>query len=161
MTSGTANASSNFELIIKWTTDWYHAITVKCGSSPIQMYVTVGRDRLCLILWHVVMPPITRGQTWLFQPLPKTGRNQSDSGYRGLEEEDCKLSNSVLVEVGGPVVWSSTLHAELPEFECSSRWLLKCYTFNQFLHLVMLCTVWLRIFALKSRHLFIEEVILF
>ena len=40
----------------------------KCGCSPIQMYVTVGRDRLCLILWHVVMPPIARGQTWLFQP---------------------------------------------------------------------------------------------
>ena len=65
----------------------------KCGSSPIQMYVTVGRDRLCLILWHVVMPPIARGQTWLFQPLPvstvpNTGRNQFDSGYRGLDEKD-------------------------------------------------------------------------
>ena len=38
------------------------------------------------------MPPITCGQTWLFQPLPmstvpNTGRNQSDSGYRGLDEE--------------------------------------------------------------------------
>ena len=38
-------------------------------------------------------PPIARGQTWLFQPLavstmPNTGRNQSDSGYRGLDEED-------------------------------------------------------------------------
>ena len=38
------------------------------------------------------MPPIARGQTWLFQPLPvstvpNTGRNQSDSGYRGLDEE--------------------------------------------------------------------------
>ena len=35
---------------------------------------------------------IARGQTWLFQPLPvstvpNTGRNQSDSGYRGLDEE--------------------------------------------------------------------------
>ena len=69
----------------------------KCGSSPIQMYVTVGRDRLCLILWHVVMPPIARGQTWLFQPLPvstvpNTGRNQSDSGYRGLDEEEDSTS---------------------------------------------------------------------
>ena len=57
------------------------------------MYVTVGRDRLCLILGHVVMPPIARGQTWLFQTLPvstvpNTGRNQSDSGYRGLDEEE-------------------------------------------------------------------------
>ena len=55
------------------------------------MYVTVGRDRLCIILWHVVMPPIARGLTWLFQPLPvstvpNTGSNQSDSGHRGLDE---------------------------------------------------------------------------
>ena len=40
------------------------------------------------------MPPIARGQTWLFQPspvstVPKTGRNQSDnSGYRGLDDEE-------------------------------------------------------------------------
>ena len=39
------------------------------------------------------MPPTARGQTWVFQPLPvstvpNTGRNQSDSGYRGLDE-DC------------------------------------------------------------------------
>ena len=39
------------------------------------------------------MPPIARGQTWLFRPLPvstvpNTGRNQSDSGYRGLDEEE-------------------------------------------------------------------------
>ena len=59
------------------------------------------------------------------------------------------------------MVWCSTVHAELPEFESSSRLFFKCYTFNQFLHLVMLCTVLLRIFARKSRHLFIEEVILF
>ena len=37
--------------------------------------------------------PIAHGQTWLFQPLPvstvpNTGRNQSDSGYRGLDEEE-------------------------------------------------------------------------
>ena len=37
-------------------------------------------------------PPIARGQTWLFQPLslstvPNTGRNQSDSGYRGIGED--------------------------------------------------------------------------
>ena len=65
----------------------------KCGSSHIQMYVTVGRYRLCLILWHVVMHPTARGQTWLLQPLPvstvpNTERNQSDSGFRGLDEED-------------------------------------------------------------------------
>ena len=42
------------------------------------------------------MPPIAHGQTWLFQPLPvstvpNTGRNQSDSGYRGLNEEGRNL----------------------------------------------------------------------
>ena len=40
----------------------------KCGNSLIQMYVPVGRDRLCLILWHVLMPPITRGQTGYANP---------------------------------------------------------------------------------------------
>ena len=72
----------------------------KGGSYPIRMYVTVGRDRLCIILWHVVMPPIARGQTWLFQPLPvstvpNTGRNQSDSGYRGLDEENWHFTKSM------------------------------------------------------------------
>ena len=57
------------------------------------MYVTVGRDILCIILLNAVMPPIARGQTWFFQPLPvstvpNTGRNQYDSGYRGFDEED-------------------------------------------------------------------------
>ena len=57
------------------------------------MYVTVGRDRLCLILWDVVMPPIARGQSWLCQPLsvsnvPSTGGNLSNSNYRGLDEEE-------------------------------------------------------------------------
>ena len=58
---------------------------MKCGSKAIQMYV--GRDRLCI---NVVMPHITRGHTWLFQPLPvsmpNTGRNLSNSDYRGLDE---------------------------------------------------------------------------
>ena len=41
----------------------------------------------------MVMPPITRGQTWLCQPLPvstvpNTGRNVSNSNCRGLDEEE-------------------------------------------------------------------------
>ena len=65
----------------------------KCGSSLIQMYVTVGRDRQCLILWRMLMPPIACGQTWLCHPLPvstvpNTGRNLSKSKYRGLNEEE-------------------------------------------------------------------------
>ena len=39
------------------------------------------------------MPPIARGQAWLYQPspvstVPNTGRNQSNSNYRGLDEEE-------------------------------------------------------------------------
>ena len=42
------------------------------------------------------MPPIVHGQTWLFQPLPvstvpNTGRNLSNSNYRGLDEEEERL----------------------------------------------------------------------
>ena len=45
------------------------------------------------------MPPIARGQTWLFQPLPistvpNTARNQSDSGYRGVDEDECLAAAS-------------------------------------------------------------------
>ena len=62
-----------------------------CESSLIQMHVTVVRDRLCIILWHVVMPPIARGHTWLYQPLPvstvpNSGRNLSKRGHD--EDED-------------------------------------------------------------------------
>ena len=35
-----------------------------------QTDVTVRIDILCIILWHVIMPRIARGQTWLSQPLP-------------------------------------------------------------------------------------------
>ena len=43
-------------------------------------------------------PAIARGQTWLLQPVPvptvpNTGRNQSDSAYRGLDEEDWRLGS--------------------------------------------------------------------
>ena len=48
------------------------------------------------------MPPIARGQTWLCQPLPvstvpNTGRNLSNSNYRGLNEEDYLSVNLILV----------------------------------------------------------------
>ena len=42
---------------------------------------------LRLILWHVMLPPIARGQTWLSHLLP-VGRNLSNSSYRGLYEEE-------------------------------------------------------------------------
>ena len=43
------------------------------------------------------MPAIARGQTWLCQPLPVstvsiTGRNLSNSNYRGLDGEEEQLS---------------------------------------------------------------------
>ena len=52
----------------------------------------------------MVIPPIARGQTWLFQPLPvstvpNTGRNQSDSGYRGLDEDGLHFSDEYLVQI--------------------------------------------------------------
>ena len=55
------------------------------------MYVTVGRDGLSYDIG--VMPQIVRVQTWLCQPLPvstvpDTGRNLSNSNYRGLDEEE-------------------------------------------------------------------------
>ena len=56
------------------------------------MYVTVGRVRLCIILWLAIMPPIARGLICLVQPLTvstvsNTGRNLPKSSYRGLEEQ--------------------------------------------------------------------------
>ena len=43
------------------------------------------------------MPPIARGQIWLCQPLPvstvpNTGRNLSNSNYRGLDGEEEQIS---------------------------------------------------------------------
>ena len=54
------------------------------------------------------MPPIARGQTWLFQPLPvstvpNTGRNQSDSGYRGLDEEEVAMNDVIDKHIGKKV----------------------------------------------------------
>ena len=50
-------------------------------------------------MYHLMirlMPPIARGQTWLFQPLhvstvPNTGRNMSNSDCLGLDEEESEL----------------------------------------------------------------------
>ena len=78
-----------------------------------RLRVQKGRCRAMMIMWklshrhvcdcgerqtmsHIMTcgdAPIARGRTWLFQPLPvstvpKTGRYQSDSGYRGLDEEE-------------------------------------------------------------------------
>ena len=69
----------------------YNMVQFECLSTCVQCshcsYIT---------LWHVVMPPIARGLTWLCQPLPvstvpNTGRNLSNSrpthNCRGLDEE--------------------------------------------------------------------------
>ena len=62
----------------------------KLSHTPMWLW----GERLCLIIWHVVMPPIARGQTGTCQSLPvstvpNTGRNLSNSkpNYRGLDEE--------------------------------------------------------------------------
>ena len=56
------------------------------------MYVTMGRDRLCVTLCHVVMPLFGHGPSWQCQPLPVSTvpnivRNLSNSNYRGPDEE--------------------------------------------------------------------------
>ena len=61
-----------------------HLCTIQCSHCS------------CITLWHVVMPPIARGQTWLCQPLPvstvpNTGRNISNSNCRGLDVEEERL----------------------------------------------------------------------
>ena len=77
----------------------------KCGSSLIHMYLIVVRDRLRLILWHVVMPPIARGPTSLCQPLPvptgpNTGRNLSNSKYRGIDGDHIIQTQTFLCSTG-------------------------------------------------------------
>ena len=90
----------------------------KCGSYHIRMYVTVGGDRLCLLLWHVVMPPIARGQTWLCLPLPvstvrNTGRNISNSNYRRLSMK----KNYIFRFWSAPVVTALHLNHHRPNMQ--------------------------------------------
>ena len=66
---------------------------------------------------------IARGQTWLFQPLPvstvpNTGRNQSDSRYRGLDEED-----TVTATIGclACISFSTTVATDCIHYKRSSR----------------------------------------
>ena len=56
----------------------YNMVQFKCLSTCAQC-----SHCSCITFWHVVMPPIARGQTWLCQPLPvstvpNTGRNLSN-----------------------------------------------------------------------------------
>ena len=75
---------------------------------------------LCLILWHVVMPPIARGQTWLYQPspvstVPNTGRNLSNSnyGWHDEEEEGYEMREELLR-------WRKTSYCRCHELKCSA-----------------------------------------
>ena len=59
-----------------------HTDVCECGERQTMSHLMTCGDA-----------PIARGQTWLFQPLPvstvpNTGRNQYDSGHRGLDEEE-------------------------------------------------------------------------
>ena len=62
----------------------------KLNHTDVGAYVAVARYILCT--YHV-MSPIARRVTRLFQPLPvstvpNTGRNLSNSNYRGLDEQE-------------------------------------------------------------------------
>ena len=64
-------------------------------ALPCRCISDCGERQTMTHLLIMVMPPMARGQTWVFQLLPvstvpNTGRNQSDSGYRGLDDDDRK-----------------------------------------------------------------------
>ncbi len=63
----------------------YNMVQFECLSTFVQC-----NHCTCIISWHVVMPPIACGKTWLCQPL-----NLSNSNYRGLDEEEEQLITSM------------------------------------------------------------------
>ena len=74
-----------------------------------QTDVTVGTDRQCLILWHVMMPPIA---PWTDLAMPNTGRNLPNSIYRGLDEEDYSLYRGIFAVLSlryGCLLYSNAL----------------------------------------------------
>ena len=82
---------------------------------------------LCLILRHVVMPPITRGQTWLYQPspvstVPNTGRNLSNSNYGGLDEEEEGMGCGKSFFLGGRHRTVGVMNWNVPQFFSYSKW---------------------------------------
>ena len=82
---------------------------------------------LCLILWHVVMPPIARGHTWLYQPspvstVPNTGRNLSNSNYGGHDEEEEGMRCGKSVCLGGIHRTVYVMNWNVPQFFSNSKW---------------------------------------
>ena len=65
----------------------YNMVQFECLSTCVQC-----SHSTCVMLWHVVMPPIARGQTWQVSTVPITGRNLSNSNYRLLDGEEEQLS---------------------------------------------------------------------
>ena len=73
-----------------------------------------------------MMPPIARGHTRLCQTLPvstvpNTGRNQSDSGYRGLEDDD-NDEYATTIEIEELTLWPQldTVHVAALDATCRS-----------------------------------------
>ena len=67
------------------------------------------------------MPPIARGQTWLYQPsqvstVPNTGRNLSNSNYGGHDEEEEGMG-SVREDM---LPWRKTSYCRCHELKCSA-----------------------------------------
>ena len=82
---------------------------------------------LCIILWHVVMPPIARGQTWLYQPspvstVPNSGGNLSNSNYRGLDEEEEGMGCGKSFCLGGRHRTVDVMNWNVPQFFSNSKW---------------------------------------
>ena len=83
--------------------------------------------KLCLILWHVVMPPIARGYSWLYQrsPLstvPNTGRNLSNSNYGGLDKEEEGMGCGKSFCLGGRHRTVDVMNWNVPQLFSNSKW---------------------------------------
>ena len=78
----------------------YNMVQFECLSTCVQC-----SHSTCVMLWHVVMPPIARGQPWLCQPLPVSTvpNTLSNSNYRGLDGEEFTAQC--------PRLWECYLHA--------------------------------------------------
>ncbi len=100
---------------------------LSCASKEGCVIWSCQGMALCLILWHVVMPPIARGQTWLYQPspvstVPNTGRNLSNSNYGGHDEEEEGMRCGKSVCLGGIHRTVYVMNWNIPQLFSNSKW---------------------------------------
>ena len=82
---------------------------------------------LCIILCMWWCPPIAHGQTWLCQPspvstVPNTGRNLSNSNYRGLDEEEEGMECGKRFCLGGRHCTVDVMNWNVPQCVSNSQW---------------------------------------